>query len=361
MINRRWNQHIITPQRFKAARDQGFTLLELLVSIVIGAFITLLLMGLVLDLAEVNQRDASRSNVQQEMQTAIDYLVQDLREAVFVYNGQCLAGGSITIGTTLSRCPGIVNHIPAALSTGGSTPILAFWRTEPLPEGIAKYCSDNTNEGLPNPAVRNAMETTNLVSVCVSGKTYSLVVYSLNTSNADSVWAGQARLTRYRLTRFRDNAVSAADDRNLKDYVDPTHAPLTTFVQWPLSTTGTNLQTTRPPLDSGDNPVLLDFVSAKFKTDAGVDVTPSCQDFIDSTATSFQDPANQITPLTATNPPRSFYACVRGGGLSATAGQNQDVLLSLVGNLTGKPGYPKAGPQVAPIQTRVLIRGIVAR
>jgi len=341
-------------KRIKTRRNAGFTLIELLISIIIGALITVLLMGLVIDLAEANQRDASRSQVQQDMQAAIDYMVQDLREAVFVYNGQCLEGGSATVGSATVSCPGIINHIPEALSQNGSTPVLAFWRTEPLPSGIAKYCSDNTDADLLNPGVDNTMETDNLVGVCVAAKTYSLVVYSLDT-NEDGVWQGQARLTRYRLTRFPDNATGASQDRNLKEYVDPFNEPSATFQQWPLDSDGNPLQTVRPTLAQGDRQVLLDFVSASFVTEAGAVVTPDCKEFVSN---SFETKENQITPKTGN---RSFYACVRGGGLGAASGQNQDVLLSLVGNVTGKPGYSRVGPQVAPIQTRVLVRGVIAK
>jgi len=353
-------------RRLQRSRLAGFTLIELLVAIIIASLITVLLMGLVIDLAEANQRDASRSQLQQDMQTAIDYIVQDLREAVFVYNGQCLSASGDTAASG-STCPGIVNYIPAALSDSGKTPVLAFWRTEPLPSGVAAFCGDQTNvRGLASGDANSPINQANLAGVCLASRTYALVVYSIDTTDSN-IWDGQARLTRYKLSRFPDDA-TASNLQQTPGYVDPLEEPSFTFQQWPLDAGGNNRQTAnggRPALAGGQAPVLLDFVSQQYlNQETSQPIEPACRDFVDPAANPPQVLAKQITPIStgATgNPPRSFYACVRGGGLEATAGQNQDVLLSLVGNLTGKPGYARGGPQVSPIQTRVLVRGVIAK
>lgn len=355
-------------RQLQRSRVAGFTLIELLVAIIIAALITVLLMGLVIDLAEANQRDASRSQVQQDMQTAVDYIVQDLREAVFVYNGQCLSTAGEIVGS--SRCPGLLNYIPTGLNipdspgSPGKTPVLAFWRTEPLPTGIASFCGTNAL-GLAQGDETNPVNQAGLAGVCLASKTYALVVYTIDRTNSGNTWNGQARLTRYKLGRFVSDAT--APSQQIPGYVDPLEESTFTFQQWPLDAGGNNRQTAKggvPTLAAGQDQVLLDFVSAQFNnltTSPPQAIEPSCRDFVDPTANPPQPAAKQVTPLAAPGLPRSFYACVRGGGLSATPGQNQDVLLSLVGNLTGKPGYARTGPQVSPIQTRVLVRGVIAK
>lgn len=335
-------------QRFRSRqRIAGFTLLELLVSIIIGSLITVLLLGLVIDLAEANQRDASRSQVQQDMQAAIDYMTQDLREAVFVYNGQCVSEGGATLGET--TCPGIVNHIPEELTQNGHTPVLAFWRTDPLPAGIAQFCADNV-AGLASGDADNPVNQANLGGVCLAGRTYSLIVYVLDTSN-DASWAGQAQIRRFKLTRFQDDATDGSNTGLVPGYVDPIRDPALTFQVWPLDKSGDSEQATRPNLTNSPAPVLVDFVSQE----GAFTAAPSCQEFGDDAT----EQANALSPLGSTNP--GFYVCVRGGGLGATRGQNQDILLSLVGNLTGKPGYTNVGPKVSPVQTRVLVRGVLGK
>ncbi len=348
MARHKFLKRLLYTRSLYSLRITGFTLIELLVAILIGSLITFLLMGLVIDLAEANQRDSSKSQVQQDMQMAIDYMAQDLREAVFVYNGQCLSTGETAASGF--RCPRLIDHLPADLSSNGRTPVLAFWRTDPLPVGIAAFCGTNAQslrDRTPNPADP-------ISGVCLSGRTYSLIVYVLDTDVANQ-WGGEAQVRRFRLARFRDNATDATG--TIPGYVDPLRDPSLTFQQWPLSKNNVSEQAARPNLTDSPAPVLLDFVSRE----GAFTQAPSCAGFVDPVQppNPAPDPAKALSPTGATNP--SFYVCVRGGGLDAVAGQNQDVLLSVTGNLSGKPGYSRVGPKVDPIQTRVLVRGVLSK
>jgi prepilin-type N-terminal cleavage/methylation domain-containing protein len=62
----------------------GFTLIELLVALIVGSIITTLVLGFTVQLMSNNQREASRSDTQREVQAAIDYINRDVREAVYV-------------------------------------------------------------------------------------------------------------------------------------------------------------------------------------------------------------------------------------------------------------------------------------
>lgn len=336
---------------------------------IIGAFLVVLLLSLVVELTQTNQQDAARSQVQQDMQAAMDYITQDLREAVFVYNGECLQGNGIPTQTTINTtCPGIVNHIPASMSTGGRTPVLAFWRTERLPEAIKDLCeaqvtsltdTDEDNE----PA--NALVQAGVP--CISGSSYSLVVYALDTSDSN-LWQGNARIIRYKLSQFKDNAASENDQN--KGYINPLNSPDSTFQQWPYGArksdkTFDNLQLVDaevPGLPDNAPLVLVDFVDNKGEVDAN-----ACAEF----APSPQPPATEKDPNAIANAlsPKSnavqgFFACVRNGGMGTASGSgtNQDVLLSLIGNVTGQGGFTKQYDnegRLTPLQTRVLVRGVV--
>lgn len=357
MSKSRWVKFIKRLQALPRQRSKsaGFTLIELLVSIIIGSLITIALLGLVVQLTETNQRDAGRSQIQQDMQAAIDYIAQDLRESVFVYNGECLQGNG-------GICPGVVNYIPAEMRSGTRTPVLALWRTDPLPPNIAALCRANAAALADRDQSPTNVMTVNRVP-CISGTTYSLVVYALETAPSPT-WQGNARILRYKLSQFTDSATAA--NQQSGGYVNPLAKAEYTFQQWPLDASNVDRRLTEAIGGStpniGNNPpqVLVDFVD-----DTIASPLPTCNEFI-------EPGANPLTPSVG-NIYSSFYACVRGGGTKtdaagrrvvSTTGANQDVLLTLVGNTSGLSGFSKQydnSSRLSPIQTRVLIRGVIQK
>ncbi|NEQ25006.1 MAG: type II secretion system protein, partial [Microcoleus sp. SIO2G3] len=92
-------------------RQKGFTLVELLVVTLIAGGIVSALMLLVVELLTADQRDASRNATQQDMQRSLDYISTELRDAIFVYSGDCLYG----TGPACSGRPPVLNYLPASL------------------------------------------------------------------------------------------------------------------------------------------------------------------------------------------------------------------------------------------------------
>jgi prepilin-type N-terminal cleavage/methylation domain-containing protein len=131
----------------------GFTLLELLVALIVGAIITTLVLGFTVSLMKNNQREASRSDTQREVQAAIDYINRDVREAVYVYDGECLRTAGVkssavapTPATAENTCPGVLRAIPTQINSAENLPVLAFWRLDPLPDQVLTACSNNAND-----------------------------------------------------------------------------------------------------------------------------------------------------------------------------------------------------------------------
>lgn len=344
-------------------RNSGFTLLELLVSMIIGAIITVALLSLVVELTDANQKDLARSQTQQEMQAAMDYIAQELREAVYVYDGKCLEGNGTPNSTNYATtCPGLIKHIPASMTQNGTTPVLAFWRTDPLPDPVLKQCANQAFNSI------DTFEIDGQRVPCRAGKSYTLVVYALvdNSVAPSPIWRGRARIERYQLSQFD------SDGKAVAGYAPPLGTPQSKFIQWPYqakvnvgsSIQVTNLQATRP---SNSPAALVDFV------DDSASTTQYCPDKL-----------SRITPTDTApfNPKkiRSFYACVNGETLDdqAAADQksqlnvNQEILVFLQGSVAGRPGFPlnrsgvgeSSSPdalnsdstRVSPIQTRVLTR-----
>ncbi|MDX2230109.1 MAG: prepilin-type N-terminal cleavage/methylation domain-containing protein [Leptolyngbyaceae cyanobacterium bins.349] len=350
-----WLRHLRSLLR-KRRKMAGFTLIELLVAMIIGSIIVVLLLSLVIQLTEVNARDAGRSQVQQDMQTALDFINDDLREAVFVYNGQCLAGTGIPTSSTnySTVCPGIANYIPAAMNSATRRPVLAFWRTDPLPVGIDNLCRTSAS------AIADGSADPLLQTVCIAGSTYSLVVYAIDTDTTDTDWQGEAQIYRYKLSQFADNATTVTENTG---YARP---QVGAFLQWPfeIDETGTVVDARN---GSPNNPaqVLVDFVD-NGTTAGAVTVTPSCDEF----GSDAEIRADSLSPSTGAL--SSFYACVRGGGIPRPTnpprenqdGRNQDVLVTLVGSTSGLSSFSRGGDnasRLSPIQTRTLVRGILQK
>ncbi|MGB3613685.1 MAG: prepilin-type N-terminal cleavage/methylation domain-containing protein, partial [Elainellaceae cyanobacterium] len=141
--------------------DEGFTLIELLVTIIVASGIIAGLMYLAVETLQSDQRESDRTETQRDMQLALTFMESELRQAVFVYDAECLVGG----GT--SGCSGTATwglDLPADM-----TPVLAFWRLQPFPQNVRDACAGGTADDIP----------------CLSGNSYTLVVYSLGTQGPE--------------------------------------------------------------------------------------------------------------------------------------------------------------------------------
>ncbi|MEL7377461.1 MAG: prepilin-type N-terminal cleavage/methylation domain-containing protein [Bacteroidota bacterium] len=67
------------------SQSKGFTLLELLISLIVASVVVSGLLYMVVELTKIDKREATVDQVQRDMNRAMDYLVSDLQEAVYVY------------------------------------------------------------------------------------------------------------------------------------------------------------------------------------------------------------------------------------------------------------------------------------
>jgi prepilin-type N-terminal cleavage/methylation domain-containing protein len=314
----------------KNVKTAGFTLLELLVALIIASLIISSLLYLVVDILLIDNREAARNETQQEMQMALNFITNELREAVYVYDGNCLKTGGQGNAGDANYCPGLLTYLPTFTN---QTPILAFWKPEKIADNQMPDCTsvDTTKQ----------QECNDLL---VKRRTYTLVVYLQSTANSDNTWKGKSRITRYALHKYSD--ISSLTQST--GYVDPSQENSTTFQTWPVKPQdGTPLQT-GSPLTTTD--VLVDFVDDPNAT--GVTV-PAC----DSTKV----PSPKSTATTASS--NSFFACISSVVPTTTtvittpSGVNQDVVLYLRGNANGKSGVTNDNFRPV-LQTQVLIRGV---
>lgn len=312
------------------------------------------LMLIIVQLMGTDQREASRSETQREMQMAMDYISAELREAVYVYTGsnlQCAAG------TSGGGCVPLTSYLPASLSNN-SVPVIAFWKQQAFPEttaGVRGQCYGN------NPP-RGVS--------CLTGSSYALIVYSLSKAPS-TIWSGSARITRYALTEFDSQG-------NLnKGYVNP--GAFNNFATWPFGKderTGQTVDLRNVTVLSGratgtpaDIPpvALVDFVDGlRSLEDGQTRQATACSGDGTSYSISPTDAMLNSTPG-FNSTVRGFYACVSirpqaAGSVQqeVDTGVNQDVLLYLRGNSKGRTGITGDGFLPA-LETRVLSRGVLTK
>lgn len=299
-------------------KNQGFTLVELLVTILIAGVIIAPILSLMFGLMQDNRKDMASSETQQEMSRALKYMSNELKGAVYVYNG--------------TQLKYLVDKQYLPDFGTNNTPILAFWEVEPVPY--------NTTDKLPTDCtVAGVYSKDECEKLKVSQRSYSLVVYTQSTANTSKTWKGTSRILRYQLRKF-DKVTTTQLTLNT-GYVDPlSESP--SFADWPENINDKSLQTARP---SNTNVffALVDFVDTP-TNDPKTGTIPTCQ-------TGYER-----TPSDATNN-KSFFACVRTASSS-----NQDTIIYLRGNSEGKYGLTKDKTVELPtLQTQVLNRGVIQK
>jgi prepilin-type N-terminal cleavage/methylation domain-containing protein len=342
---------------FSKGHDRGgFTLIELLVAMVISSLIVSGLLYLVVEVLGINQKDASRSDTQRDMQLAMDYITRDLREAFYVYGTEidvdpvtgnptqlvsCLSaspvGGADTRGAN-NQCTGLLSYLPNHLKDGNNIPVLAFWKPEPLPENVTAYCKANAASiGLT--VVNNAIDRV----PCVAQRMYTLVVYSLNNDPTGGIWKGRARIKRYALPHFPESSVNGTKKTG---WVAPVASDDKRPLSWPYGKADggvVNLQlnpasATIPAAgtiatDSAtENFVLTDFVDYQYINNAPAPplvLTPTL-----TTNTGYCPAGFEVANYGRFRP--EFYACVR----RASINENPEVRVVIKGNAAGRGGIP---------------------
>lgn len=316
--------------------SSGFTLVELLISALIGSIIVSTLLTLVVNLLETDHQESAKSQRQQEMQAALSYISNDLRESVYIYPGECIQGRTDDPNTSDKNefCPGIVNHIP---NVENSVPVLAFWKLEFIPDN----CKNSSGQ---------------LIAPCtdfdIAGRTYRLVVYYLRRNLQNDEWQGKARITRYELDHFD----SGNPPKITPGYVNPAQANGTDFRVWPfaLNQTGQLVnQQKELPNPTGVNHTLVDFVD--LSRQANTNDSDNCSHLYSSSEYELTPSAATLTSKGLSGV-RSFYACVR----KPENGLNPDVYVRLRGNTHGvQGGYGKSS--LLTLETHIQGRGTLDR
>jgi prepilin-type N-terminal cleavage/methylation domain-containing protein len=214
----------------------GFTLIELLVALLIGSLIISSLLFVLVRYLDAARREEAKVATQEELQAALNFIADDLQEAVYIYNADGIERDST------QDPPGIRDQLPHVTNpsseicpgpTGSPadrrcTPVLVFWKrqvydaNEQISDsdsrygGCVEYVSSSACDDDPDPNRFRARGTDKF--------TYSLVAYYISRGQTATVPARTARLLRWELKG--GIPWSCADDPSPTAFTNGTRCPI---------------------------------------------------------------------------------------------------------------------------------------
>ncbi|XZN90587.1 MAG: hormogonium polysaccharide secretion pseudopilin HpsC [Microcoleus sp.] len=186
-------------QRNRSESDQtekGMTLVELLVGAIMAFLIITPMLTFVVDMLNTDRREQVKSNTEQDLQAAADFIAQDLSQAIYIYDNNPATTSTPT--TTPTGIPAIRSQLPNN-GDPNRIPILVFWKQQPRKNSVpfnpevAKKVKPNTCD---QPA--NARQ-------CDDTYVLTLVAYYL-FKDSDATWCQPSggtcptRIARYEIT-----------------------------------------------------------------------------------------------------------------------------------------------------------------
>ena len=173
----------------KATRKTGgFTLIELLVGVILAFLVITPLLGFMVNIMNTDRQEQAKTNSDQELQAALDYINRDVQQAVYIYDKD---------GVDAIR-----SQLPEAAEM---TPVLVFWKRK-LVEKSNPIVPTNTTGCIPAP--------TAATRDCNDAFVYSLVAYYL-IKDQSTTWSKAARIGRFEIhdgVRKADGDYVAEDD-----------------------------------------------------------------------------------------------------------------------------------------------------
>ncbi|MEN9262348.1 MAG: hypothetical protein Q6L60_15455 [Thermostichus sp. HHBFW_bins_43] len=353
----------------------GFTLIELLVAALMASIFLLATGSIVIQTMRVDREETGRTQIQAELTQAMQYIQQDLAEALYIYNDAEQPNGD-----------GIPDLIENLYNPGwirrpdGSIPVVAFWRLSPIPracyagnpslqeirEGRAILPDEPPAGFLPN----NLGDWENIRR---RRNVYTLVAYYLrrNYNNAGNLaddsttpWEGNARITRFELQPFNSDCTARSPF-----FVEDPDPFLAGFLAWPRNPAAQLPVATQTGTTGG---VPRPLVSSIFSSRQGSSqVAPDCpQGYVFGGG----KPAGvTFSGLDTHQNDVGFYVCVRR---SATANLPQDVIINITATAmersnpglfrryiqnAGSVSAEQVSRYLTTMQTRVLARGVFNR
>ncbi len=154
-------------------QSAGFTLIELLVAMILASLILTPLLGFMINIMQTERREQAKTNTEQELKSAVDFIARDLEQAVYIYDADGIDA--------------IRDELPQNNQRTKYFPVLVFWKRQYIKNGIGIGVNSNTCERQPER--------------CDDTFSYSLVAYYLiKDDNRTSPWSKAARIGRFQIS-----------------------------------------------------------------------------------------------------------------------------------------------------------------
>ncbi len=271
-----------------AQTTSGFTMIELMVAMVLAVLVITPMLTFMNNIMDNDRKEQAKATSEQEIQSALDYIDQDLEQAVYIYDADGLNN------VLNSSTSGIKDQIPPVAAPAASAascvnnppndlcvPILVFWKRK-FSQGVLS---------VPGSTVNNDTFV------------YSLVAYYLiQGNNANGTWSKTARIGRFEIRDGVTNPANPTNANGTPNYITPLSPG---FKLFDLTLTGQGLkdkmdhwQKDSPAYtDSPSNFILVDYIDQTQNT------TATCP------ANTQQVPSSTLAG--------GFYACVDSSKTSA--------------------------------------------
>ena len=329
----------------------GISLVEIIAATVMATLVVSATLSAMVNVGVSARDERILTQTQSDLEGAVDFIVEELKEAVFIYNGNEL--NSITINGVGTR-PGI--EAVLGLDTNDDRePVLVFWKSE-------------FTDAPANCAGFSGAQAAECAELREERRSFTLVAYFIARS-PNSVFPGPARIRRYELRKY----INPLTLTRTPGYVDP-QKESPAFAIWPYDNDGNipdpvggstlSLDIQNPGINANTS-VLVGSIDNFTNPNISEADLPICQ----GNDVAVGDPAlddiyneqyNNRYIRTPTSPVTSFFACVRDN-LAIESG-SQDTVLYVRGNPDGREGfvYDPNNPTPTPlpfVETQVVSRG----
>lgn len=187
--------HLLLRVRGKRQDTSGFTLIELLVGLIIAVLVMIPLLGLAVNLISTDRREQAKATMEQDLQTAADFIARDLQQAIYIYDSVALTKvrdpNNPANSGIRDQIPPIIGDASQCKAVDKCTPVLAFWTRTLVKNGSPIGTGNN------RPDCRQSSNA----SKCDDTFVYSFVAYYLILGDTNSsVWSNEARIGRFEVS-----------------------------------------------------------------------------------------------------------------------------------------------------------------
>ena len=283
-----------------AHTDKGMTLVELLVGAIMAFLVITPMLAFVVDMLNTDRREQVKSNTEQDLQAAVDFISQDLSQAIYIYD----QAGITAINNTSTK-------LPTAPAPTTGTPILVFWKRQQIKNTVPVNANLTPKPNNCDPAALPGQR-----GECNDTYVLSLVAYyQITDTTPNSTWcqpSGGTCPTRIARYEIREPVRNPYTLDATKPYYEP--ADLNDS-QKGSDAFNTKFEFSKPTenVTNGANfpdpQVLVNYIHHN-STNVPIPTGGQCQTFLDVTAPPPPATFNADDLLITNNSTHSFYACV---------------------------------------------------